>query len=180
MDFPTGLLTNEVPGYLTTANSPIAEANLCANTAFNAAAAWPVANKAFYVPVLVDRIVTVKKMAVINGATLNGNVDVGIYDEAKTKIVSIGTGVAQAGTSAVQTFDITDTTLLPGLYYLAMATNSSTATYFRANGAGAEQLRACGMQEQTTAYALPATATFGAMVTSFAPLVMAQYTSAVL
>ena len=138
MDFPSALFTNEAGGYLTTACGPVAEAEIVNNTAFNAAAAWPVTNKAFYVPVLVDRIVTVKKMAVIDGATLNGNVDVGIYDEAKNRLVSIGSGTAQAGTSAVQTFDITDTTLNPGLYYLAMSTNSNTATYFRANGVIAE------------------------------------------
>ena len=177
MDFPSALFTADTPGFLTTAVSPVAEAQMQNNTAFNAAAAYPVVNKALFIPVLVDKIIIVKAMAVLNGATLNGNVDVGIYDEARNRIVSIGTGVAQAGVSAVQTFNITDTTLTPGLYYLAMATNSNTATYFRANGVIAESLRSCGMQEMATAYALPTTATFATPASTFVPLIAAQYTT---
>lgn len=180
MDFPSALFTGDSQGFLSVVNSPVADAELGNNTAFNAAAAWPVTNKAIYMPVVVDKIITVKMLGVINGATLNGNVDVGIYDEAKNRIVSIGTGIAQAGVSAVQTFDVTDTTLNPGLYYLAMATNSNTATYFRANGVANEVVRACGVQEQTTAYPLPTTATFANPVATFVPLVSAQYVSAVM
>lgn len=179
MDFPSGLFTSDAEGFLSTANSPPGWVNIAANTALNAAAAWPVTNKAMYVPVIVDRIINVQLMAVINGATLNGNLDVGIYDEEKNKIVSSGS-TAQTGVSAVQTFNITDTVLNPGLYYLAMATNSNTATYMRGNGAPGEALRASGMAEQTTAFALPSTATFATPVATYLPLIAAQYTSAVM
>jgi hypothetical protein len=62
-------------------------------------------------------------MLVLNGATASGNMDVGIYDYAGTRLVSSGS-TAQSGTSAFQDFDITDTLLGPGIFYLAPPTTT--------------------------------------------------------
>ena len=121
--------------------------------------AWGTANRAIYIPFAVEATVTAYQMAVENGATLGGNVDVGIYDELGTRLVSNGS-VAQAGTSTIQTFDIANTVLTPGTYFMAMATNSTTATYIGSVALLAELWRTCGVQMQDTAFALPATATF--------------------
>lgn len=122
---------------------------------------WPTANKAFYIPISVGGIVTIRKMFIVNGATLSGNVDVGIYDRGGVRLVSIGS-TAQAGISVVQEFDITDTILKPGLYYLACAIDNATATIEHV-GPALNVAMGLGIAEQTSAFPLPATATFGAL-----------------
>lgn len=85
------------------------------------------ANQAVFVPVPIQKPFRVAQLFCRNGATLSGNIDMGIYDDQKNRLVSIGP-VAQAGISLLQVFDITDTLLLPGMYYLACAWTSATAT----------------------------------------------------
>lgn len=128
------------------------------------AAAWSAANRAYYVPFSVFSPLTVVKMFVVNGGTASGNIDVGIYDAGGARLVSSGS-TAQAGTSAVQEFNVTDTILNPGLYYLACAMDNTTGTVEVWNPS-AGIMRAFGVCEQASAFALPATATFGAITTT--------------
>lgn len=123
-------------------------------------AANPVANRAVYVPVRIPDTITVVKMFCHNGATVSGNVDLGIYTSGGTRLVSTGS-TAQAGASIVQEFDITDTTLTPGLYYMALAADNATATFIRL-AFTVEVGNALGILGQETAFPLPASATFGA------------------
>jgi hypothetical protein len=123
-----------------------------------AAAAYPETNRAMFVPVSVQAPLTVVKLFTLNGATASGNVDVGIYDAGGVRLVSSGS-TAQAGTSVIQEFNITDTLLLPGLYYLAIAADNTTGT-FEVWSANAAILRSLGILMQLTAFPLPATATF--------------------
>jgi hypothetical protein len=131
-------------------------------------AAWPAANRAIYVPFVVEAPVTVVQVAWENGATLNGNVDVGIYDLAGTRLVSLGS-TAQAGASVAQAGDITDRPLNPGVYYMAMASSSATATFARVSPT-IVGVRAGGVLQQDTAFALPTTATFAVATASFLPM----------
>ena len=130
-------------------------------TTLNAAAstAWLTANRAFFYPFWLAHAITVLKMFVFNGATAAGNIDVGIYTEDGRKLVSSGS-TAQAGTSALQEFDITDTLLTPGRYYLAIAKDDTTGTVFLFNSPGTRFVQGAGVLMQETAFALPATATF--------------------
>lgn len=128
-------------------------------------AAWATANKALFVPFSVYSPITIVKMFVVNGATASGNIDVGIYDRGGARLVSAGS-TAQSGTSAIQEFNITDTALSPGLYYLACALDNATGTlevWTPALAIG----RSLGICEQTSAFALPATATFAAASSTF-------------
>lgn len=86
-------------------------------------------NLSLYWPIILDEPATLVKAFVMNGATVNGNCDLGIYDRDLNKIVSTGS-TAQAGASALQEIDITDVTLDAGVYYLAFAFSSATAAYF--------------------------------------------------
>ena len=128
---------------------------------------WPTANKAIYVPFVVHNQMTAVKLFVQNAATVSGNIDLGLYDAFGNRLVSSGS-TAQAGTSALQSFDVTDTLLLPGVYYMACALNNGTGTVlggaFTVNGIGA-----MGVLEQTSAFALPATATMVAPTGTFIP-----------
>lgn len=79
-----------------------------------------VANQAQAYPFRLTRSATVRKFGLANGATVTGNIDIGIYNEALTRLVSTG-AVAQAGTTTLQEFDVTDLLLVAGIYYLAIS-----------------------------------------------------------
>lgn len=135
------------------------------------AAAWPTANKAIFVPFSVHGPVTVVKMFLENGGTVSGNVDVGIYDRGGARLVSSGS-TAQSGASAIQEFNITDTLLNPGLYYLACALDITTGQIARWSPSAAIG-RGLGVAEQTSAFALPSSATLAALSSGYIPLICA-------
>ena len=129
----------------------------------NSSAVWTTANVAIYIPFRVNRAITVRKINLNNGASAADNVDVGIYDVdanglPRTKLVSSGS-TAQSGTSAWQVFDVTDTYLAAGLYYMACAFSGNTGTVTRLIAGTAQDSRAFSIYEETSAFALPATAT---------------------
>lgn len=137
-----------------------------------AVAAWPSANRAMYVPFVVETPFLAQMMFVLNG-TVAGNVDVGIYNDEGKRIVSKGT-TAQAGATLLQSFDITDTVLLPGVYYMAMASDSASGQYMRwsinaSATTGAQMAASMGVLQQASAFVLPATATFAVAQDSYVP-----------
>lgn len=132
--------------------------------------AFPSANRAYYTPVTIPYTVVATKLFSINGATASNNLDIGIYDATGTKIVSTGS-TAQSGTSQVQLIDITDTTLGPGLFYLALACNGTSATFLSHSSATAALASVAGIYSQNTAFALPATATFATPATVYVPVI---------
>jgi hypothetical protein len=98
----------------------------------------------------------------VNGATVNAsyNVDCGIYADAGKKpgvrLVSSGS-TAQGTASEVQFVNVTDTTLMPGLIWLALVCSSTSATLFRV--AGSAIYDALFRMQEAAALPLPATAT---------------------
>lgn len=154
----------QVPNIISTISPDAIGVQLAAlgsGAAVPASTAWPTATKAIYIPFHLRRGATVKQLFCVNGGTAAGNIDMGIYDNAGARKVSIGS-TAQAGTSTIQTFDIADTTLAAGTYYLAIAKDDAVGTVvsFSITSVVARFLRAVGLLEQTSAFALPATATF--------------------
>ena len=132
-------------------------------------AVWPAANLAIYIPFRVSAPVLVTQMFTTNGSTVAGNVDIGIYDVAGTRLVSSG-ATAQSGTSALQAYDITDTLLAPGQFYLACSLSDGTATIARV-ATSAQFLRAFGCAQEASAHPLPATATFATMAQAYLPII---------
>lgn len=137
-----------------------------------ASAAFPAANDALLVPFYLHHSVLVKRLYSINGATASGNIDLGIYSQDGARIVSIGS-TAQSGTTTIQFFDITDTFLSPGRYYIAVAMDNTTGTLFRSNISVA-RLQALGMAKQATAFALPTSITFATVTALYLPLIGAE------
>lgn len=135
-------------------------------------AVWPAANRAYYLPVVVETPCTVYKMMVFPSVQ-SGNLDVGIYSEDGTRLVSKGsTAVGTAG--AIQVIDITDTPLNPGIYFLAINVDNTTAAFLRGGTGGADFYRSCGIQQQAVgAVALPSSTSFGNPSSAYAPLVNA-------
>jgi hypothetical protein len=119
--------------------------------------AWGTANLAIYCPIILPFRYPVRNLFVYNFATVNGNVDVGIYSEDFVRLTpSVAT--TQTGASALQFFAV-DILLRPGQYYLAMSSSSTTGTYAIAPIGSATRQRYFGLLQQGTAYPLPAAAT---------------------
>lgn len=136
----------------------------------SASATWPTGNSAFYYPFKVRRPFNAVYMYVMNGAAVSGNVDLGIYDLAGNRLVSTGS-TAHAGTSAIQTFNITDTLLYPGVYYMAMNCSNTTSQFQRWSG-NVLATRLLGVLTQAVgAVTLPNPATFTSTAISFFPIV---------
>lgn len=118
------------------------------------------ANNAVYVPFALTATKTAYKMFCLNGATATGNVDLGIYSSAGTRLVSIG-ATAQSGTDTTQIFDIADTSLAAGQYYMAISFSSTGTIYAQTISAVPSEFY--NIRRQGTAHPLPATATFAAV-----------------
>lgn len=125
-----------------------------------ASAAYPSANRAHYAPFIVHGAILVQTLFWYNGATVSGNVDIGLYSIDGTRLVSTGSTV-QSGTSVAQSVAVTSFILPPGAYFFAISCDNTTATFMRSN-AGAQISRLLGLALQNTAFPLPATATFAA------------------
>lgn len=99
-----------------------------------ATVAWPAANLAIFIPFTIERFVTVYRMGWYNGTTVGtNNFDAGIFDRTcATLLVSTGSTLS-AGASQPQEVDVTDTTLPPGDYHLALSCNGTTPHVFRAS-----------------------------------------------
>lgn len=139
-----------------------------------AAAAWPAANRAIYVPFTVEAEDLVQQMFWENGGVA-GTTDVGIYDITGTRLVSLGP-TTNAGT--IQIGNITDTTLPRGNYYMAMLVSTTVTATFWSAVVGVPMLRMAGCQQEAVGSAtLPATATFAAITSAYLPMVGISYQS---
>jgi len=118
---------------------------------------WPTADLAIYVPVLVKHRVVVRKLAMAIQVQA-GNIDIGVYSASGVRQVSTGTQAASTG----GVYDVTDTTIGPGLFYLAgVADTTSTLSVYRAATPAPTCAAAGVLTEQLGAGgALPSTATW--------------------
>jgi hypothetical protein len=121
-------------------------------------AAWPTADLAIYSPVIVRSRSVVKQLWYFNGVTATGNYDIGLYDAGGTALLRKGS-TAKTTTSTEIVWDCTDTTIGPGIYYLALVCSNATDTFSVANPS-APALTAFGILTEAAALPLPATATF--------------------
>jgi hypothetical protein len=132
-------------------------------------AAWPMANRALYIPFELDRPMRVTQMYAMNGSAAGGNMDVGIYTADGTRLVSNGS-VAQTGTTVLQIFNITDTYLDCGAFWMALALSSVAGTMYRLTHGAANDWLVWGGLQQDTAFPLPATAALAVNTTAYLPL----------
>lgn len=136
------------------------------------------ANRIYHVAVNVTVGVYVTRFVWANGTVVAGTVDAGIYDEGGTLVISSGPQT-QTGTSQNQSFDVTDTAIAAGTYYLSLLFSNATAR-FRGASLDARNLRSAGCFMQDVGSAtLPATMTFtaGTGGSTFAPVLMAVPTT---
>lgn len=125
---------------------------------FPGSSVWPSANLAIYVPLRIPSRVVVQALWFSSNTTGTGNVDMGLYDATGAAVIS-ATAAAKTASASEQVFNVTDTTVGPGLYYIALASNSGTDTFYRWTLTAPLAL-AYGVLYETSAYPLPATATW--------------------
>lgn len=130
---------------------------------------WPTANKAIFIPFVLRFPITVVRLWTNNATAVTDTRDIGIYSEDGTKIVSTGS-TAGSGTSTLQVYSVTATTIGPGRFYLALA-NSGSASRFFATGVSAVRAKTLGVYEMTSAFPLPATATFATISSAYQPMI---------
>lgn len=157
-----------LPGPVISSIGPESMAHdICLNTGLTAASAtWPSASRTIYVGTVIERVTTVLQMFTYNGATASGNVDIGIYDYQGNRLVSMG-ATAQSGTSVIQLYNITNTTLAPGRYFLAMSLSNTTGTFLRV-AVQTQQAKFCLMYQDASS--LPATMGFTDVASAYLPV----------
>jgi hypothetical protein len=133
--------------------------------------AWPNANAAVYLPFRVQTLFIAQKLFALAGAGIAGNIDVGIYTQDAVRMISTGSVALVVGPT-LQSFDIADLVMGPGLYYLAAAVDGGAHVYHTPYGS--PYTRIMGITEQAAAFPLPATATFAASFMRIIPLIGAM------
>lgn len=125
------------------------------------------ANRAVCFPFRLSSPAIITLGFVMNGTSVSGNIDIGIYDPSGTRIVSKGT-TPQAGTSAIQTLDLTDTLLGAGLYYGAFAMDNITGHVFR-TAPSTVLMKTLGFAQVAASFVLPATMTLATVTSGYLP-----------
>lgn len=152
---PTLAIVNEHPQIIGSHGLNTPYGSLFAFTSLTKASAiWPTANRAMFIPFEVESPLIAYSISIFNGNTVSGNIDVGIHD-ARTLVRLVSSGsTAQSGIATLQNFNIADTLLNPGLYYMSMVFDNIVATMQRTSPTAILQ-QACGIKEQATAFPLP-------------------------
>lgn len=128
-----------------------------------------VANQAYYYPFQLYEPATVYKMSVIGGTSTSGNFDLGIYDSEKNRLINTGS-TAMPAAATISVVDITDTALLPGLYFLAAAFSASTNVFGVAITDELALAPFPAYEEAVGSFGLPATAAFALSTTASPPI----------
>lgn len=134
-EIPTQRLGQDTPVFITNASFYWEKTGVAID---EVSRAFSIANRGCSTPIFVPSRMTVKKLYCYNGATVSGNISLGLYEWTKfaggwtpgfaTRIVTSG-AVAQAGTSQWQIVDIADIILEPGFYLLAISCDNITSTF---------------------------------------------------
>jgi hypothetical protein len=110
--------------------------------------AWPTANTAFFVPIVIPTDCTVEGFTYLTGgtATVGSNLDIGLYSAAGSLLTSTGSTAYTTGSAnthfriAVTPYDVT-----AGMYYLGMVNNTNnTGNQFGRIVAGRGWCGSCG------------------------------------
>jgi hypothetical protein len=125
-------------------------------------------NTRYYYPFVIYKPCIVTKVFAVTGATQNGNIDIAIYDSQKNLIQASGSN-AQGAANTLQVIDWTDLILLPGEYWMSIASDSATGTFFMFTSADEIQQPVFNGYTQASAFTAPDPA---AMVTSTMPVIL--------
>lgn len=134
---------------------------VCSFMVGSPASAGTVTGRVWYYPIFVPAVCIIRRVWWINGSTVSAsyNIAVGIYEDAgyiPGRLIVGSASTAQGTATNVQFVDVTDTTLGPGRYWIAVYSSNSSATLFRLSQTSDED-QLYQLYEATAS--LPATAT---------------------
>ncbi len=132
-------------------------------------ATWPAANRALFMPLMIQNPSVATGFWVLNGSSLTGNIDLGIYDENFVRLVSTGAKVT-AGAASIQYHDATDTLIPRGRHYLAISVASASCQIQRYGSATLGLISAFGVVQMESAHPLPTTATPATIGAGYVPI----------
>jgi len=172
--FPVELVERPPRGLIIPAHSlgqPMADiARLFVGTPVSAV--WPAANRAVYIPFLVQsRQCVVTQLFFYLDVFSAANYDIGIYDATKKRVVSMGSTAVPNTPATMVLANIADTALLPGQYWLGMVVSvAATLTVFRHATANYLAVASGMQQEALGSTVLPDPPTFANLSSSFQPI----------
>jgi hypothetical protein len=137
-------------------------------TVASSTAVWPAANRALYMPIYLPVPFKVARFWVQNGSNTTGNIDVGLLDANGNKLISTGS-TARSGATTTQYIGVTDASFGAGTYYLALVMDNTTGSVTRLAAGSLSELQIGGMFQESSAFALPGTATFAQIASNYAP-----------
>jgi hypothetical protein len=139
-------------------------------------AAWPSANVGIFVPFTTPEPVTINKLWLGIATFAACNLDIGVFQEDGTRLVSMGTTALV--NNSFNSFDITDTTLPRGRFYIGLTVDTVTAANFRNNNPAVGICQALGVIRDTSCAPPMSTnanpATFVATTHAYIPLMGLQ------
>ena len=142
-----------------------------------ASAVWSTANRAIMIPFRLFKPATAYKMGIMNGGVVSGNIDMGIYDVAGTRLRSTG-ATAQAGVDVLQEVAFSSPVKLgAGLFYMALAIDNNVAQVLRRSHNN-DICQGMGIVQMASAFPLPALATFAAPTGAYVPMIGVKFVSA--
>lgn len=142
------------------------ELRLVGGSATPGAFTWT-ANQAAYIPVSIPWQYPVARVFWVNGSSATGNADFGIYTVSGKRIYSTGSTGQSGATTAQYVTPGTPFILDAGSYLFALAFSGTTSVaYGGLTPPSAIQLAGMGCLSQTSAFALPASATFATFAAS--------------
>lgn len=129
------------------------------NVSNPASTAWGTANLGIFVPFWCPTVFKFTVFTWRNGATISGNLDVGVYSWDGTKIITLGSTAQAAGANAIQTGTVASTTLSINKYWLGMSLSSTTGTIYCDPAVNVGLACALGVFNQASVLPLPSTLT---------------------
>lgn len=124
-----------------------------------ASGAWPAANLALYIPISIPLPTIVTKFFWELGAGVADNSDIGLFDWSGRKLVSTGSTAHSGSAGDKQITTLSSSVFLqPGTYWLGISHDTNTTGFQRWNPT-ATLLEIFGLREESSAFALPSTAT---------------------
>jgi hypothetical protein len=130
--------------------------------------AWTTASNAIFVPFTLNLPVTVTRLFTLNGATVSGNIDMGVYTQDGARMSSFGATTQQANINGPQFVTPTAFTIGAGRYYFGISIPNTAGTLFRTS-VTVVRLQEMGVCNMAAAHPLPATATFATATATYLP-----------
>lgn len=170
-DFPGGGVTENIITSYGSRCFAAAELRAVNGMAQPASATYPSANLAIFIPIFTLVPFRAQGGIWVNGSSVTGTADLGVYTLLGTRVVSTG-ATTRSGASSVQGQDFAAEVLIPpGAYYLAFSASSGAAnTAFLNTSVTSAIGKPAGLLQMASAHALPATATFAAWASTGYPI----------